>query len=178
MTPVYYLMISALGMNGTNTLSELSRTLHNCGCTLLNTKINALGNDLAAFFFVSGNWGAIAKMEAALPNLRKRLGLNIQARRSEESKKQVPEMPYSLQVVAIDRGGILTEITNFLEKSDVSIDEISVHTYATHTKTRMISLNLKISVPETQHLATLRDKIMGYCDDNNFDGFIEPLRNV
>ncbi len=136
-----------------------------------------MGQELAVVLFLSGNWGAIAKMEAVLPNLEQRLGLTIQARRTHEPANNIESMVYSLQIIAIDRPGILNEVSNFLQKFTVIMEEISAHTYLTHTNTRMAALHLKMSVPKTVHLATLREKFMTYCDDQNFEGFIEPLRN-
>lgn len=177
MTPVYYLMISALGLHRHNTISELSRVFLRSGCDLINSKVNIMGQELAGFFYLSGNWGAIAKLEAALPGLKKRLHLNLQTLRAQENSVQSPLITYNFQVVALDRKDTLNALAKFLQKLDISIEEINVQTYLTHTQTRMISMQLRMNIPTTAHIATLREKIMLYCDDNNLDGFIEPLRN-
>ncbi len=178
MIPAYsYLILSALGLNQPDMIRELSRSCLQAGCNLLNTKINVLGEDIAAFFFLSGNWSAIAKMEAALPALRKQWNLDIQTRRTNDCTPTNPLMTYNIQIIAIDRMGMLSEVSHFLQDLLVSVEEISVQTYFSHTNTRMVSMHLRINVPTNVHLATLREKIMSYCDDNNFDGFIEPLRN-
>jgi glycine cleavage system transcriptional repressor len=173
-----YLIISALGMNNSNIISELSRACVQCGCNVLNTKINVLGQDLAAFLFLSGNWGAIAKMEATLPSLEQRLSLSIQSRRTHESVTAQSIMTYSIQVIAIDRTGILNELSDFLQKHSVLVEEVCAQTYINHASTKMVSLQLKIQVPGNVHLATLREKFMSYCDDNNFEGFLDPIRNA
>jgi glycine cleavage system transcriptional repressor len=172
-----YLILSAIGLNRPDLISEISNTCLQCGCNLLNSKINLLGEDLAMVMFLSGNWGAIAKMETSLPSLEQRLGLSIQSRRTQESNVTGQSMPYTIQVIAIDRPGILTEISNFFMQLDVQIEEISSHTYVTHPGTRMASLHFKINIPEKVHLATLREDFMAYCDDKNLEGFIEPLRS-
>ncbi len=171
-----YLILSAIGLNRAEIISELSRICLQCGCNLLNTKSNVLGEDLAIVMFLSGNWGAIAKMETALPSLEQRLGLSIQARRTQEPSITGQSMPYSIQIVAIDRAGILNEIADFLLKEGVQIEELSSYTYIAHSGTRMASLHFKLNIPEKVHLATLREEFMTYCDDKNLEGFIEPLR--
>ncbi len=177
MIPKYnYLIVSAMGPNRPEMITDLSRACVQCGCNLLNTKINVLGQEVVMVLLLAGSWGAIAKMEATLPNLEQRLGLNIQTRRTHEPSVSSQLMSYTIQVVAIDRKGILNEIANFLMKHSVAIEEISAHTYMAHTGTRMASLQLKMNVPHDVHLATLRDKFMSYCDDHNLDGFIEPIR--
>ncbi len=171
-----YLIISAIGLNRPDIISELSRACLQCGCNLLNTKINLLGEDLALVLFLSGNWGAIAKMETTLPSLEQRLGLSIQARRTQEPNVVEQLMPYTIQITAIDRTGILTEISDFFQKLGVQTEEISAHTSITNPGTRMALLHFKINVPEKVHLATLREDFMAYCDKKNLDAFIEPLR--
>lgn len=178
MIPIYnYLIISAIGRNRPEVTHELTRACVQCGCNLLNAKVNILGETVAITLFLAGNWGAIAKMEASLPNLAQRLELDIQSRRSHEAGLTGQFMVYSLQLIGIDRVGILNEITDFLQKQSVLIEEISAHHYTTHTNTQMASIHLKINIPNRIHLATFREKFMNYCDDQNFDGFVEPLRN-
>lgn len=171
-----YLIISAIGLNRPDIISELSRACLQCGCNLLNTKINLLGEDLAMVLFLSGNWGAIAKMETTLPSLEQRLGISIQARRTQEPNVTGQSMPYTIQITAIDRAGILNEVSDFFLRLGVQTEEVSSHTYVTNPGTRMASLHFKINIPEKVHLATLREDFMAYCDKKNLDGFIEPLR--
>jgi len=177
-TPLYnYLIISALGANRPNILSELSGACLQCGCNLLNSKVTVLGQELSLTLFVAGNWGAIAKMEALLPSLEQRLVLNLHTRRTQVPIFNSPMMIYIIQIIAIDKSGILNGLSDFLLKQGIPIEELSGHTYSTSTDTRMVSLSLKINVPDTVHLATLREQFMMYCDDNNLDGFMEPWRS-
>ena len=172
-----YLIVSALGTNRPGILSELSRTYAQYGCNLLHAQINVLGQDLAGFFFLSGNWGAIAKLEAALKTLEQRLSLTIHSRRTQEYQAEHPLMTYTVQVIAVDRSGILNELLDLFQKEAAWVEEASAHTYPNSTGTTMLSIQLKIHLPTTVHLATLRDAFMNYCDQHNFEGFLDPARN-
>lgn len=172
-----YLIVSAIGIDRPEVISELSRACLQCGCNLLTAKTNVLGHELAIILFLSGNWGAIAKLEATLPSLEQRLGLAIQARRTSEPTPNGQFMTYTIQISAIDRAGILNGIVDFLYRQTIPIEEVSVQTYVAHTGTRMASLHLKVHVPESIHLATLREQFMSYCDDQNLDAFLEPARH-
>lgn len=173
-----YLIIQALGAYRPDIMSELSRTCTSYGCNLLNTKMNVLGEEIALSLFIAGNWGAIAKMETVLPSLEQKLGLSIQSRRTSEAIYDHPSISYTIQITGIDKPGILNGITEFLNLLNIPIEEISAHAYMTHTNTRMMSLHIKVNVPDKTHLATLREQFMNYCDDNNLDAFLEPLRNI
>jgi len=173
-----FLIINAAGQYQSEILNELSRACTQCGCNILTSKMNVLGREIIITLFVSGNWGAIAKMEAALPSLEQRLGLTLMARRTSESLPNYNSMSYTIQVQAIDKPGILNGISELLHRLSIPIEEMSAHTYLSHTNTRMTSLTFKINVPEGTHLASLRERFMAYCDDQNLEVFLEPSRST
>jgi glycine cleavage system transcriptional repressor len=178
MAPIHnYLIVSVLGPNRPGMMSELSRTYDHYGCDLIHSQMNVLGQDLSAYFFLSGNWGAIAKLEAALPALEQRLSLSIQSRRTQELTPTQPLMTYSLQVIAVDRGGILNELFDLCQKETVFVEESCSYTYLNSTGTIMFNAQLKVHIPTNVHVATLRDVLMNYCDEHNCEGFLESLRS-
>lgn len=172
-----YLIITAIGPQRLDLINEISRACTQQGGNLLNVKINALGHDLALFFLVSGNWGAIAKIETALPHLEQRLGVKLLAKRTTENHVPGKFMTYAIQVTAIDKLGILQGLTEFLLKHSIPIEEVSGNTFLTHIGTRMLSLTIKIFITDKIHLATFREHFIAYCDDYNLDAFLEPIRN-
>lgn len=176
-TTNHYLVINGLGIYSPEILSELTRACTLCSCNLLNIKMNQLGNELSVTLFVAGNWSAIAKIETLLPNLEKKLNIQLLAKRTADIALHEKGMAYTIQVNAIDKTGILQGLTEFLYTQNIPIEETSGFTYFTHTGTRMMSLHLKIFVPSKVHLATLRELFMSYCDDRNLDAFLEPLRS-
>ena len=119
-----YLIVSILGSNRADLISEFSRTCAQCGCNLLKINLNVLGNELSAVFFLSGNWGAIVKMEAAMPSLEQRLNITTLIERTTDPIIVGQWMLYNLQLVAIDQPGILHGLSDFLLKSDIVIEEI------------------------------------------------------
>lgn len=171
-----FLVICAVGQCQPETLNELSRVCAQCGCNIQASRMNILGKELNLTLFVSGNWGAIAKMEASLSLLEQRLGLALLVRRTSEYFSSQPSMSYTIQVQAIDKPGILNGISDFLHRLSIPIEEMSAHTYLSHTNTRMAALNLKINVPENMHLASFREQFLAYCDEHNLDAFLEPTR--
>lgn len=172
----HYLIITAVGQQRPETIASIARACTQCGCNILTVKSNMLGSELAMTLFVEGNWGAIAKIETTLPALEKRLGLKLCNRRTQEQSAPIQAMSYTIQVTAMDTAGILLGLTEFLYQLSIPIEEITGHTYLTHTGTRMVSMSIKINIPNTIHLASLREQFMTYCDDQNLDAFLEPVR--
>ena len=178
MTPGHnYLIVSALGTHRAGIVSELSRTYAQYGCQILSAKINLLGQELAAFFLLAGNWGAIARLEAALPALEQKLSIALHSRRTQEVSSESALMSYTAHIIAVDRPGILNELMDLFQKETVLVEEVCTNTYINHSHTTMLNLQLKIHIPTSTHLANLRDTFMNYCDQHNFEGFLEPVRN-
>lgn len=173
-----FLVISALGPHCPEAISEISRACTQCGCNIQNSKINVLGSEISLVLYLSGNWGAIAKMEATLPNLEQRLRLNFLSRRTSEIISSGKSMSYNIQISTIDKDGILNGISEFLYRLAIPIEEITTHTYLMHTGTLMANLTLRVNVPDKMHLASLREQFINYCDDNNLDAFLEPIRHI
>jgi glycine cleavage system transcriptional repressor len=172
-----YLIITAIGGYQPEVIIELSRACAQCGCNINNMKMSILGKEVAIILFVSGNWGAIAKMEATLPALEQRLGLHLATRRTTEISPSGKSMSYTLHGSAIDKPGILNSLSEFLYERAILIEEISTQSYMNHIGTQMVNLTFKINIPETVHLASFREQFMSYCDDSNLDAFLEPMRH-
>lgn len=178
MTPIHhFLIITAIGTSQPHLINEITRACTQNGGNLLQAKITSLGGDLSCSILVSGNWGVIAKIETALPNLERRLGLRILAKRTTENHPSGKLMTYSIQITAIDKAGILQGVSEFLLAHSIPIEEVNGHTYLTHTGTRMLSLGLKIFISDKIHLASFREQFINYCDDHNLDMFLEPVRS-
>lgn len=173
-----YLIVSALGTNRPEIISELSRAFLQCGCNLLTIKTHIFGQDLSVMVYLAGNWGAIAKIEATLPSLEQRLNVVLHARRTSGPELDGKFISYTAQITAIDKPGILNGLSDFLSGFLVRIEEVSGQTYISQSATLMASINVRIQVPETVHLATFREQFMSYCDDQNLDAFLEAARNL
>lgn len=171
-----YLIVTALGHYDSNNMSELTRACYQCGCNILSIKMNQLGQEMAMILYLTGNWGAIAKMETNLLALEKQLGIRIQARRSNEATLNEACHAYSIRITAIDKAGILNGLILFLQRQGVPITEVDARTYHTRSGTRMVDLSIFVLIPDQIHLASLRDELLSYCDTHNLDAFLEPER--
>lgn len=172
-----YLVITALGQDHTHILANLTNTLALLGGNILNSKMTSLGNELGIMLLIEGSWGAIAKIEANLPSIEQKLDIVINVRRTTPQQSKKKTMPYLLHTVAIDREGILNDLTQFLLAQNIHIHDINGYTYMTNTGVRMADTTINIHVAATAHLPNLREKLMIYCDELNLDASLEPIRD-
>lgn len=172
-----YLVITALGPDQLNMVNVLTQSITNFGGNILNTRMTTLGNEFGIMLLVEGTWGAVAKIEASLPGIEQKLGINITVRRTTPKQRHKKTLPYLVHAVTNDREGILNDLAQFFAKLDIKIEDIHAHTYLAHTGTRMSSMTINVNISVNTHIPTLREKFMLYCDAINLDAGLEPLRD-
>jgi len=173
-----YLVISAIGKDRAGIVNDLSKAILDNGCNVEDSRMTVLGGEFALILMISGPWSAIAKMEATLPKLEKKLDLTIVARATEARAVRANMVPYAVDVVAMDHPGIVHDIAQFFSGRQINIEDMNSWTYAAaHTGTPMFSLNMTISVPADLNIGRLRQEFTDFCDDLNIDATLEPARH-
>ncbi|WP_446915921.1 glycine cleavage system protein R, partial [Klebsiella pneumoniae] len=90
---------SALGEDRPGIVNELARMVADTGCNIEDSRMTVLGGDFAIILLVDGRWNELAKLEAALPGLERRMGLAISAKRTHPARREGNLLPYSVEVV-------------------------------------------------------------------------------
>ena len=86
-------------------------------------------------------------------------------------------LPYVVEVVAADKPGILYQLADFFGKHDVSIEQLQSTRYrAMQTGADMFSAQITIGIPNTMHIAALRDDFLEFCDGLNLDAIMDPMK--
>lgn len=171
------IVISALGNDRPGIIDQLSGAVHNMGCNILDSRMMVLGGEFAILMLVEGNWNTLAKLEDALPALESKLGLNIIVKRTEEREPSTELLPYAVDVVALDHPGIVHSLAGFFSSREINIEELVTSSYAAaHTGTPMFSVHMSVGIPSNQHISTLRDEFMEFCDSMNLDAVLEPIK--
>jgi glycine cleavage system transcriptional repressor len=173
-----YLVISAVGKDRPGIVNDLSKAILDCGCNIEDSRMAVLGGEFALILMISGTWNAVAKMEAQIPGLEKKLDLTVTAKRTEGRSAPQDTMPYLVDVVAMDHPGIVHHVAEFFASRQINIEEMNTWTYpAAHTGTPMFSLSLTVSVPARLNIGQLRQEFTGFCDELNLDATLEPSRH-
>jgi glycine cleavage system transcriptional repressor len=81
-------------------------------------------------------------------------------------------------VIAEDRQGILNELALFFVQQGISLDQMDCETYDAKNHTTMTSISFIINIPVKQHIASIRERFMVYCEDRNLDAVIEPYKSL
>lgn len=172
-----HLVITALGDHDPRIIEHFTRAVKDCGCTISESRMVALGDCFAMIMMLAGTWDAVAKMEDLLPRLEERLHLSITSSRSQPQRPNQSLMPYAIDVVSFDQIGVVHDITKFIANNNIDIQALYTNSYkAAHTDTPMISLHMTINIPTNVSIAALRGDFMDFCDQLNLDAIMEPVK--
>jgi glycine cleavage system transcriptional repressor len=172
-----FLVITALGADKPGIIDRLTQTVVDCHCNVVDSRMSVLGGEFAVMLMVSGKWNQLAKLEDTLKAASESLGLLITSKRTEPGKPATDLMPYSVEVVSIDQPGIVHELARFFSSRNINIQELNTTQYAAaHTGTPMFALHLTANIPASTHIAGLRDEFLDFCETQNMDATMEPVR--
>lgn len=174
----HYLVITALGTHDIGVLEAFTKTSRQSGCNIIESKLTSIGSECSLLLHLSGTWNTVAKLEAALPPLATQYGISIQAKRTLPQKSSAAALPYHVQIIAQDKPGILNDLAVFFLQQGIQVDSMECETYTAKNHTVMTSIMFVVNIPAKQHIASIRERFMVYCEDRNLDAVIEPYKSV
>jgi glycine cleavage system transcriptional repressor len=172
-----HLVISAIGDDRPDTVDRLARAILDHHCSIEDSRMAVLGGSFAQIMLVSGKWNNLAKLESVLANLQDPLHLTITTRHTELRPPQDRMLSYTVDVVALNRPGIVSKLSSFFSARGINIHDLVTSAYKpAHTATPMCSVRMIVDVPTHVHISQLRDDFLDLCDEDNLDGVMEPLK--
>lgn len=173
------MVISAVGGDRTGVVHDLTRVILDCGGSIRESRMTALGAEFAMLVLVSGNWHSISRLEQDLARFADDNGLVVQLKRTEPRQFSKELLPYAIDVVCLDQPGIVHNLSGFFSSRKIEIGEVTTRSYpAAHTGTPMFSVQMFINVPAEIHISGLREEFMEFCDQLNLDAIMEPVKNA
>ena len=172
-----HLLISAFGKPDSSPLVALSKRISDCGCNLAEARVATLGDELSVLALAQGAWDAIAKLENALGRLDRDGELRLTHFRTNARQPQSTLLPYVVEVIASDKPGVLFQLADFFERQSITIEQLHSTRYrAMQTGADMFSAQITIGIPNTMHIAALRDDFLEFCDGLNLDAIMDPMK--
>jgi len=172
------MVISAVGGDRTGVVHDLTRVILDCGGSIQESRMNALGAEFAMLLLVAGNWHSISRMEQDLARFAEANGLTIQLKRTTPKKFGKELLPYAIDVICLDQPGIVHNLAGFFADRKIEIGEVTTRSYAAaHTGTAMFSVQMFINIPAGIQISGLREEFMEFCDQLNLDAIMEPVKS-
>ncbi len=170
------LAVTAIGPDRAGLIRDLSGAITGAGGNIQESRMIALGSEFAVLMLVAGNWHAIGKIREGLTALASAADVTVTLRDAEERRRQ-DTAPYLVDVVSLDREGIVLGLSGFFASRDLEIAELNTRRYnAPHTGAPMFSAQLTVGIGADMHMAALREEFLAYCDAENLDAIFEPAQ--
>jgi len=173
-----YLAFTALGEVSTQQMEQLCAAIKECKCNIEVCRFLAINDLTGMLMLLGGGWGAIAKFEDMLPRLGEKNGLLVRSRRAQEMPANREMMPYAIDLVAVDRDGIVNDVVTFTRHHEIQIREMQTNCYdaASGEGARMFNLHAVVNIPTNTAISSLRAHFTDLCDHLNLDAIIEPVK--
>lgn len=172
-----FLLINALGSSPTELASELCRVCLENRCNVISTRLSRHGDHAAMALQVAGSWDALARLEASVPALARRLHFSVNMVRSSIAEDRPDALPYVVYVSAAWRPDTLTELCSFFISQNIDIESISCDSFqAPQSGALLLNATIVVTLPARVQISWLRDQFLDFADALNLDALIEPWR--
>ncbi len=172
------LVITVAGQDRLDLIEELTRVIKECKCHIVESRMTELGTEFGAHLLVDGNWNHIVKLEHALDAMAARDQLKVNTMRAKEIQS-VDEnvIPYGVDIFASDHIDNLHELAAFFTKHDIKILDMSSSRYpAPYSNTPLLVARMIVKIPVGVRIVSLRDEFLEFCDQQNLDAILEPVK--
>lgn len=166
-----------LAEDGADALRRLAEYAANAGCNIIEAREIPMGDRTAIVLLADGSWDAIVRLEQTLARLGAQIGSEIKAERVQPPAPHSDRIPYAVDLSSADKPGVLSALIEFFTARDVTIMELTARSYeATHTGAAVFSVQMNVGLPQTMHIAGVREEFMDFCDSMNLDAILEPIK--
>jgi glycine cleavage system transcriptional repressor len=171
------IVLSVIGTDRTGIVQEISKVILDCGGNIEESRMTALGAEFAMLMLISGNWHTLTKLESGLDKLTEDGSLTINIKKTGQPPGKPDCMPYGVDVICLDHPGVVFGLADFFAERDIEIGDLATRQYAAaHTGAPMFAVQMTVNVPGSLNLSQLRDQFMEYCDLENLDAIMEPVK--
>lgn len=171
------LVISALGEDKPGIVKSLSKCILDCGGNIAESHMTVLGGEFALMTLVTGDNSTLERIESKINSLKETLGLTLISKRTRNKAEARVGAPYKISIIAMDHPGIVHDVTDYLARQQINVEELQTDSYAAaHTGTPMFSLEIEIAIPGSTNVAEFRKNFARFCDDLNLDVSFEARK--
>jgi glycine cleavage system transcriptional repressor len=166
----HWFALSAIGRDRPGIVADLAELIYDCDCNLEDSSMTILGSEFAVLLLLSSPAAdAEQRLGGACKRLEweKRLTVFFRALEGEPvpyaAKQHTGE--HQLQVVGVDRAGIVAKIARCLADHGVNIAEMQTQSRPEpESGTPIYSMRLRLEVPRAVDLAALRARLQAVGD--------------
>jgi glycine cleavage system regulatory protein len=177
MSGIQHAVLTAIGPDHLGLVDEVTRFVADCGGNLEDSRMVNLRGQFAMMMLVAGPAEVVQRLRDGLDELQAVSGLHAEVQIAAAGRPtSSPALPYKLSTWAMDHPGLMQSVTHVLGELGVNIEsaESSLRP-APYTNAPLFEMELVLAVPQSLHVADLREALGRLCDDLNIDWHLTAL---
>jgi len=177
MSGVQHVILTAIGPDHPGLVDEVTLFVAECGGNLEDSRMVNLRGQFAMMMLVAAPADAVRRLRDGLGELQAASGLHAEVQIAAAGRPSTSAaLPYKLSTWAMDHPGLMQSVAHLLGELGVNIEsaESSLHP-APYTNAPLFEMELVLAVPQSTHVAALREALGRLCDELNIDWHLTAL---
>jgi len=169
------LILNAIGPDRPGIVGQFTGHLHAAGANVLDSRMVNLRGQFALLLLVEAEAPAAAALRQSLPLAAAGTGLRLDITDGATAPAMARGLPFKLKTYSMDQPGIVHRISDLLREFSVNIEDLSARQEsAPFMGTPLFLMEMRVTVPPTVSIQSLRSKLQTLCDSLNCDVDFEP----
>jgi glycine cleavage system transcriptional repressor len=170
------LIINAIGPDRPGLVGQFTGHLHAAGANVLDSRMVNLRGQFALILLVEAQPDALNQLRQSLPTFAEKLHLRLTLTdAAAPAAPAVKGLPYKLKTYSLDQPGIIHRVSDLLREHGVNIEDLNARQEsAPMDGTPLFLMEMRLTIPATVSIQSVRSKVQSLCDTLNCDVDFEP----
>ena len=170
-------ILTAIGADRSGLVDEVSSFIFDRGGNIEDSRMVNLRGQFAIMLLVGGEADVAERLRRDKGLLEEKSGLQVDVRVAAQPPKAgaAQAMPFRFVATAVDRAGIVHQVSHLLREMNVNIESLETRlTAAPYTGAPVFEIEADLSVPRSTSVSGLRQRLAAMCDEMNIDWELKP----
>lgn len=168
-----HLILTAVGHDRPGLVGELTGHLHTGGANILESRMVNLRGQFAVIMLLDA--ADAGKLKSALPDVGHKIGLMVSLVDQPAPATTAKGIPFKLKTYSLDQPGLVHKISDVLRAHGVNIEDLTARQEsAPFAGDPLFTMEMRLTVPPTVQVRTLRNDLEAACEKLNADLDLEP----
>ena len=177
-------ILTAIGVDRAGLVDEVSQFIYDRGGNIEDSRMVNLRGQFAMVVLLGGDEAAIGRLRHEQGKLSQLSGLQVEVRPTPDQPGTLAgaaasvagALPFRFVATAVDRPGIVHEISHLLREMNVNIESLETRlSPAPYTGSPVFEMEAVLAVPRSTPVNQLRQRLAAACDGMNMDWDLSGL---
>ena len=165
-------ILTAIGVDRAGLVDEVSQFIYDRGGNIEDSRMVNLRGQFAMMVLVGGDEAVIGKLRHEQSRLAETSGLQVEVRPAPAGSpaSSAGARPFRFVATAVDRAGIVHEISHLLREMNVNIESLETRlSPAPYTGSPVFEVEAVLTLPRATPVNQLRQRLGALCEGMNMD---------